>query len=209
MDDVALVEAETPDYDSLVSLIEKVVIYLPGCSDAMVRVSLREAYREFCEETDALQVCVKHVIVPQPCNVNLPPPTDVPIIVPRGTFARRVLSAKLDGVDVSDKVEISPSRNVIHLPREWVLCQPRHFLARVSCVPKPSSEEAPISFITRHGDDLCQGVLAKLCEMDNKPWTNKTLAARARSLFDNAKSVRAMETKFPLTNSCISMRDVL
>jgi len=64
-------------------------------------------------------------------------------------------------------------------------------------VPLIGSEKAPVGFVPLHGEAICSGVLARLCSMTGRAWTDAQVAAQELVRYENAKSELRMRRETP------------
>ena len=64
-------------------------------------------------------------------------------------------------------------------------------------MPSLESEHAPNGFVAAHGEAICSGVLARLCSMTGRPWSDPQVAALERVSYENAKSELRMRHETP------------
>ena len=64
-------------------------------------------------------------------------------------------------------------------------------------VPLIGSEKAPVGFVALHGEAICSGVLARLCSMTGRAWTDAQVAAQELVRYENAKSELRMRRETP------------
>jgi hypothetical protein len=153
-------ELETPELESLSSLAQHLVYRLPGCDDEMIRLTLREVYRDFCRRACCLRVRRRFS----------EPICRIPIVY---------------GGTILQVTEVRDGSHILHSPYEYryngeIISIPR---LRDGCVevswieiPSLSSENAPKWLIDKYGDALCSGVLGRLYSMSGKAWSDPQMA---------------------------------
>ena len=71
------------------------------------------------------------------------------------------------------------------------------------------SESLPRDFLQLHGDAICSGVLARLCSMAQKPWSDPQVAMDELRRYENAKSELRMRREAPRNGRFIDTRNLL
>lgn len=181
-----LEERDTPDYDSLMSLAEQIVIRLPGCDDEMVRKAISSVYRDYVKRacifktrrviTASHDVAEYHVC---PRMVDC----DVDCIV--GVYINDIPLRRDRCRAEGDRIWLSP----IYLPSVGKTVD-----MAVDCleVPRMGTERAPSMFVRRHGDAIVSGVLWRLMAMSGKPWSDGQQAAMEAVEYENALTEQRM-----------------
>lgn len=153
-------ELETPELESLSSLAQHLVYRLPGCDDEVIRLTLREVYRDFCRRSCCLRVR-RRFTEPVCC---LP-------IVYGGTILN--ITEVRDGSHIlRSTLEYYYDGRVVTIPRLRDGCVEISWIE----VPGLSSEDAPKWLIDKYGDALCSGVLGRLYSMSGKAWSDPQMA---------------------------------
>ena len=181
-------EWETLEYETLSSLAENLVFRLPGCTDVMIRKTIASVYRDFCKRTCCfttrqkitlengvreypLYAIISDCIVDCVVGVKV---HDVPL-------DKEMYFFRSEAMFVSDR----------ELPDEGCAAE-----MEVECVeiPKVGCEHAPSAFIQRYGDAIESGVMAKLCMMSGRAWSDANVAAQEIRAYENAlTSARARQ----------------
>ncbi len=208
-------ELESPDLASVSELAENIIYRLPGCSDLMVRKTIREVFREFCRETKCLTFeCVieledglKHYhAFPMFSGVV----TEILSVRIDGRLLKRGFDyAVLDDgcVRLSDaNVWEAPSRNE---PSAESYDKPPKMIVKAVEIPRLESEKTPRWFIEKYGDAIVNGVLARLMSMTGRAWTDSAKATEARIIYENFKSEFRMRQEFSQSGKCIDTSDTL
>ena len=180
---------EKPELETLASLAQHLVYRLPECDDAVVRLTLREVYRDFCRRSCCLRVRrrFEHAV-----HGDYIVPTMFGGEVYRVTEVCEGVRPLREGRDYT------VNGNVVHLHRRHPLVvaypppppyaampyQPELRHGRIACfvsiswieLPALSTENAPRWLVERHGDSLCAGALARLMMQANKPWSDPQMA---------------------------------
>ena len=210
-------EQEKPEFARISELAENIVLQLPGCDDVMIRKSIQEVYREFCRETKCLTA--ERPIEIEPGRIEYPLfPMFGGVVTDVRAVAIGVQRLRA-GVDFSI---VGASPVVVALAPQWVEelpCVPLaeahiHAAPRIMRVvqeevPALNSEETPPGFIEQHGEAICSGVLARLCSMLNRPWSDAQVAAIERTNYENAKSEERMRRETPPGGRFIDTSQVL
>ena len=210
-------EQEKPEFARISELAENIVLRLPGCDDVMIRKSIQEVYREFCRETKCLTA--ERPIEIEPGRIEYPLfPMFGGVVTDVRAVAIGVQRLRA-GVDFSI---VGASPIVVALAPQWVEEQPRvplteahiHAAPRIMRVvqeevPALNSEETPLGFIEQHGEAICSGVMARLCSMLNRPWSDAQVAAIERTNYENAKSEERMRRETPPGGRFIDTSQVL
>ena len=210
-------EQEKPEFARISELAENIVLRLPGCDDVMIRKSIQEVYREFCRETKCLTA--ERPIEIEPGRIEYPLfPMFGGVVTDVRAVAIGVQRLRA-GVDFSI---VGASPVVVALAPQWVEELPRAPLAEAHIhaaprimrvvqeeVPALNSEETPPGFIEQHGEAICSGVMARLCSMLNRPWSDAQVAAIERTNYENAKSEERMRRETPPGGRFIDTSQVL
>lgn len=153
-------ELETPELESLSSLAQHLVYRLPGCDDEMIRLTLREVYRDFCRRSCCLRV--RRWFNDNICRLP---------VVYGGTILS--VSEVRDGSHI-----LRPSREYYYSGGMVEIPKLRDGCVEISWIeiPSLSSEDAPKWLINEYGDALCSGVLGRLYSMTNKAWSDPQMA---------------------------------
>lgn len=153
-------EVETPELETLSSLAQHLVYRLPECDDKIIRLTLREVYRDFCRRSCCLRVRRRfhgpHCHLPVVFGGTVLRVTEV-------TNGHRPLRAPNDYVYANGNVMLSHG------------CDGEFVVAWVE-IPPLSSEDAPKWLIDKYGDALCSGVLARLYSQSNRPYSDQQMA---------------------------------
>jgi len=179
---------------SLDDLLPDIVFLLPKCDEEVtIRKTLADVAQQFCRDTGVLEYTTANVTVVEGTDkyaIIVPFPADVMTVkevrlynVNLTTFAEtlsRVLSP--DSFDVEDPIE--EDRVYLKLA-EAVTPQSAGALVMkigVSLIPRidemlgTQATALPEKFLRRWGQAFVKGTIAKLAGMDNRAWTNKSLA---------------------------------
>ena len=206
-------EQETPELVAIAELAENIVYRVPGCLDIMVRKTIRDIYREFCRETKCLTADrvlkvedgraeypvsafyggvvgeIREVLLEK---VRLMRGRDYKVIdgtCPMVVLDRRYLSFPDHEIPEGEH----PARRRIYAAEERIVHRhPRMLRIKATEIPKIGSELAPQWFIDKHGDSVVSGVLARLCAMTGRAWSDAQVAGDERIRYENAKSEARM-----------------
>lgn len=180
-------EWESPEFESVASLAENMIYLLPGCDDAMVRLTLQEAYRGFCRDSGVLRTWRKLEVDADGKHAGPVAP---------------VLSGEIDCV-----TEVLVDGVVPHKARGWkavgdppliVLPVPAgvtepdgeniKLLVETVEIPHMREERAPKPFLRRYGDAIKAGALFRLYTMAGRPWSDAEQARQRGIEYSNAVS---------------------
>lgn len=226
-------EVEPPELESLADLSENVVYRLNGCDDVTVRKTLQEVAREFVRETQALTARQRleplgHGIYPVPALFGGRVVEVREVSVPHGITLRRGVDWDFDdaqqppvvrllrplakvacGHDGRDEVRFTPGVNIVG--EEGVCAKVEE--ARVVAVTVENlgmfTENLPRAFLQTHGDAICSGVMARLCSMGQRPWSDPQVAADELRRYENAKSELRMKRETPRNGRFMDMSQLL
>lgn len=211
-------EQEAPELETLAELAENLVFRLRGCDDVMIRKTLQEVYREFCRETKCL--AAERVIDIEPGRL------DYPLAPAFGGEVTDVRAVAIGAQRLKPGIDYSTHGArplVLHLSPRWAQTVPRpvppaeaHIHerpARARVVqeeaPALNSENVPFGFTALHGEAVCSGVLARLCSMSGRAWSDPQVAALERVNYENAKSEERMRRETPPGGRFIDTSGVL
>ena len=153
-------ELETPELESLSSLAQHLVYRLPGCDDEMVRLTLREVYRDFCRRSCCLRVRRRF-------NDNI---CRLPVVY--GGTILNVTEVRDGSHILRSSREYCYRGGMVEIPRLRDGCVEVLWIE----IPSLSSENAPKWLIDKYGDALCSGVLGRLYSMTGKAWSDPQMA---------------------------------
>jgi len=166
-------ELETPEMETLASLAENIVYRLPGCSDIMIRKTIRDVYRDFCRRSCCLcgrrQFKISHAdkIIPVPSEYGYVDSVSEVRLNGRVLIGGRdymVLGGSPVMIEISDRI----------LPREGVEEENLPLLDIVSVqIPRLESESSPRWFIEKYGEYIVSGVLSRIMAMSGKAWSDQ------------------------------------
>lgn len=211
-------EQDPPEVETLASLAENLVYRLPGCDDLTVRKALRDVYREFCRETKCLTAERRVELEAGRRDYPLPPAF--------GGVVERVRSADVGGRPLAEGVDFEARGArplVVVLSPRWVDFadeavpageEAAHRAQRVLRVvqeeiPSIGSERAPRWLVELHGEAVCSGVMARLCSMTGRAWSDAAVAAMELARYENAKSEERMRRETPPGGRFLDMSRVL
>lgn len=229
-------EQEAPELEMISELAENLVFRLPRCEEVMIRKTIQEVFREFCRETKCLTAECMIDIEPGRCDYPLFPvfggvvtnvravaigpqllkqgwdysthgatplvlhfsPRWVPCLPPQNP-AGMILPVAVPGENPPD-VPLAQA----HIHTESVC-------ARIvqEEMPSMNSEKAPRGFIELYGEAICSGVMARLCSMSGRSWSDPQIAAIERVNYENAKSEERMKRETPAGGCFIDTSQVL
>ena len=179
------IEWEKPELDTLASLAQHLVFRLPECDDRMIRLTLRDAYRDFCRRSCCLRV--RRLFEFDPCGEYVLPTL----------FEKRVyrVTEVCDGSHRLDEGrDYSVAGGVVRIFRGFRETRhddpaekpPRGPVIAWIEIPALSSERIPRWLVERHGDSICSGALARLMAMTNRPWSDPQMAVIEGQRFEAA-----------------------
>ncbi len=226
-------EIEPPELETLADLSENVVYRLNGCDDLTVRKTLQEVAREFVRETQALTSrqmleSLGHGVYPVPALFGGRVVEVREVSVPHGRKLRRGVDWDFDdaqqplvvrllrplatvagGHDGRDPVRFTPGVNIVGEETSQTQAEE----ARVVAVSVEHlgmfTEKLPRAFLQTHGDAICSGVMARLCSMVQRPWTDPQVAADELRRYENAKSELRMKREVPRNGRFMDMSQLL
>ena len=199
-------EQEAPELEMLSELAENLVFRLPRCEDVMIRKTIQEVFREFCRETKCLTA--ERMIEIELGRL------DYPLSPVFGGVVTDVRAAAIGVQRLNPGIDYSTHGTkplVLHLSPRWARIVPCHVppaeahihlrpsFVRVvqEEVPSLNSEKVPRGIIDLHGEAICSGVMARLCSMSGRSWTDPQVAALERANYENAKSELRMKRETP------------
>ena len=182
-----LEERETPEYDSLMSLAEQIVLRLPGCDDEMVRKAISSSYRDFVkrscllkswQEIELASDCFVYPLVPQTIDCVIDCVTKVTD----------------KSVEIDKDLYVDSGGSFIRFDNSVLPYKGQNKKVIVDCleVPRMGAERAPAMFVRRYGDAIVSGVLWKLMAMHGKPWSDPQQAAMCAVAYENALTENRM-----------------
>ena len=174
-------ESESPEYGNIAAIAEDLVYRLPGCTDLMVRKTIRDVYRDFCRRTCVLKTRRKIEVVHGKSDYHLH-------AVHPGCMIDTVVEVRLNGRVVDVEGFDFCGGDFIRLERRDLPEEGEVYELDVTCieVPEIGSEVAPRLFVNRYGDAIVSGVLMRLMAMVGKPWSDEVQAAQNARLYENA-----------------------
>lgn len=211
-------EQETPELEMLSELAENLVYRLPRCEEVMIRKTVQEVFREFCRETKCLTA--ERMIDLKPGERHYPLAAVFGGVV---TGVRTVTIGCRRLRLGFDYVTQGANPLVLSLWSYWVRKEPccvplaeahihaKPYVMRVlqEEVPSLNSEKVPRGFIDLNGEAICSGVIARLCAMSGRSWSDPQVAALERVNYENAKSEMRMKMETPLGGRFIDTSQVL
>ena len=217
------IEREMVEPRSVAELAEDVEFRLPGCSEVLVRKSLRTAYRDFCRLTQ----CYRTVRRAAPCPGTAAEAWTYPVIpqIP-GCQVDAVSSVTVNGVRLKDsewEARVFPlfTVSIRRMPERFAKCRcalhagPHHGRdpwrwphgplhpdpcgwdkvdIEVVEVPRFDSESAPAWFLDRFADAVISGALAKLFAMQGRPWTDPAQCQQETVRWENFCTVAKLNS---------------
>lgn len=175
------------------TLMEECIYMLPGCSELMLRKTLQQTFRKFCEITGTY-LCVDSGTVTHESIA-------LPLCKDDGEFFI-FLGASLDDVDcdmstVTLRKECGSVYVDFSLPADEddENGDPVEYDAKAiySIIPKIGTELAPLWFLNKYGSTLVAGTLFRLLAMPNKPWSDSETAKLQALDFQNGLNAATIE----------------
>ena len=205
-------EVEPPELESLADLSENVVYRLNGCDDLTVRKTLQEVAREFVRETQALTARQRleplgHGIYPVPALFGGRVVEVREVSVPHGML--RPLATVACGHDGRDPVRFTPGVNIVGEEDRRTRVEESRIVAVSVEHLGMFTEKLPHDFLQAYGDAICSGVLARLCSMGQRPWSDPQVAADELRRYENAKSELRMKREAPRNGRFMDMSQLL
>lgn len=162
-------ELECRETETLASLAEDIVFRLPGCTDLMIRKTLESVYRDFCRKTCAL--------VTRRC-----------FEITHGRVGYLVSAVLSDcSIDCVRKVEVDGREVDFPIGNDCTIFVDERFLplegetrkmvVETVEMPNVGAEYAPRWFLRKYGDAIVSGVMANLCLMTGRTWSDPQVAA--------------------------------
>ncbi len=199
-------EQEKPEFASLATLAEGLVYRLPGCDDLMIRKTIREVYREFCDETKCL--CGQREIELQSGVTEYPVAPLFGGVVDEIRYVfggHRYLRVWRDYQPRAGVVASIALRNWVPNKQD----DGKTLFVEAVELPRLESERCPYWFINKHGDAIQNGVLSRLCAMTGRAWTDASIASSSLIRYENAKSEMRMKYEMPHSGNVIDTRGLL
>lgn len=176
---------ETPEFGTLAKLAENLVYRLPGCSDLMVLKTMREVYRDFVRRSCCLRTTRRILLEP---GVRM-----YPVVPLYGQEVDSIVNVSLEGRSCGrydgiafEAVDRDAPCIVIsgrYLPDEG---DEAYIVVTADELPSLESDRVPRWFVQKHGNSICDGVMARLTLMANKPWSDPQSATQYRLSYENA-----------------------
>lgn len=214
-------EREAPEFETVSELAENLVYRLPGCTDLMVRKAIQDVYREFCRETKCLTA--ERVIDLEPDRRDYPlfpmfggviegvrsvavGPNLLRLGVDYQAHGERPVVVVLSPCWLPPKGVAAEEDAADGMRMPWSIAERSGTVPPVEArrmrvvqeeVPSIGSEKAPPGFVASHGEAICSGVMARLCSMTGRAWTDAQVAAQEMVRYENAKSEARMRRETP------------
>jgi len=211
-------EQERPEFARISELAENLVLRLRGCDDVMIRKTIQDVYREFCRETKCLTAECKIDIEPGRAEYPLFPVFGGIVTNVRAVaigFQRLFAGADYSTHGASPMVLVVAPRWTGEIPdsvppaEAHIHRAPRFMRVVQEEVPALNSENTPHGFIEQHGEAICSGVMARLCAMTGRAWSDANIAEMERINYENAKSEERMRHETPIGGRFIDTSQVL
>lgn len=211
------IEHDAPEYSTVATLAQNVVLHVQGCTDIEIRKALQTAYADFCR----LSSCLNHesIIELEPSESRYPVVAMTPGCFVDSVTEVRYRSRKLTPgrdyrvLNVGGVVMIelgehvtpdAPTTEQIAARPELTSSQQTPDTITVTSIdlPRMGSEKAPRWFFDKYGEAVVSGALIKLFGMSGKSWTDGVRAqhelirwenylteARLRSVYSDERSM--------------------
>ncbi|MFW6177354.1 MAG: hypothetical protein ACOC43_03205 [Desulfohalobiaceae bacterium] len=152
-------------YEDIFSMIMPEV---PGCPAPLAIQNLRQAAREFCQQTWIWQDTVPFEIEADYREAYVSVPRDGRLV------AVRYLLEDGQELDVPDKLMIKTKRDPVEFEHEPE--KSKNLQARVVLQPREDSKECPDWLVADHAEAIASGAKRRLMLMPGKDWSNPDLA---------------------------------
>jgi hypothetical protein len=183
------------------TLLDLVLPWLPGCTDELALIYIRQAAREFCDQS----WCWLRVSEPTPTIANDP---ELDLDIGADEQFVRLLSASMEGRDlcvgrdmrITDAMLSSIgtpthvwSATRINLTLWPVPAASGALVTSQICVqPSDTAQGMPKELLALYGETIAAGALSKLLTMPKKPWTDTALGLERRAYFqDHADTIKS------------------
>lgn len=171
------------------ALVERLMVWMRGLSDAEARIEIADRFREFCDRTNCWTVEESWPLDRELCHTSGWP------TVPQGAVVLRVRESRCGawtwrGLPPFVRAERLPGPNPTFafgaFPPEVGALRLRAaalggevplFSARLVLAPGIGSEALPAEVVERYGDAIVSGARAHLAAMPGRPWSDPQGAA--------------------------------
>ncbi len=175
--DVIGARAESNPLVGLSTLLEQCLYRLPGCADVMILKELQYAAKLFSDVTGALLVTLDNAMVAATYTYAITPTTDagIKIVYSVKSGANRVpYNAFTIAESATPAITVNTASYIVADQTLRVTC---------SLSPNEACESYPDWFVEQYGPAVISGTLARLMNMDGRPWTDKASAVGASMAF--------------------------
>lgn len=180
---------EEPELDTLASLAQHLVYRLPECDDTVVRLTLREVYRDFCRRSCCLRVRRRFEWMPHGEYFVAPMFGGEVMRITEVCDGRHRLREGRDYTASGNRVKLNRCLWHVHAHR---VCPPLRLTIAWTEMPSLSSEKIPKWLLKKHGDTMCSGALARLLAMTNRAWSDPQMAAVESNRYEAAVNEECM-----------------
>lgn len=193
-------EHEVPEYTTIATLAQNVVIHVQGCTDMEIRKALQSAYSDFCRLSSCFTS--RREIELEPGEREYPVVAAV-----HGGFVDSVTEVRLGTrpLCVKRDYHIENVGGVVMLvlaehlfpelpthqqlaSRPELTCRrfrPQVLVVTAIDLPRLGSEKAPRWFFDKYGEAVVAGALVKLCGQTGKAWTDGVKAQHELVRWEN------------------------
>lgn len=168
--DVVGARAESNPLVGLSTLLEQCLYRLPQCADVMIQKELQYMAKLFADVTGALLVTLDNPMITETDTYTITPATDagIKVVYSVKSGANRVPYNSFTITEAAvPSITVSTASYIVDAAILRVTC---------SLTPHEACLEYPDWFIQQYGPAVISGTLARLMNMDGKPWTDKASA---------------------------------
>ena len=198
------------DMTRLADIADNLAYRLPGCDDLTLRKTIQEVYREFCRDTKCLQFMHRVEIGSGEDTFGVSPllPNAIVGEIREVVLGRMKLRRDLDYFVIEG--QYPTVRLDARFAAQTASAGTRAHISVLAVeYPKMGSEETTAGFMDAHGDAIASGVMARLCSMQNRPWSDMQTAASELVRYQDAKSELRMRRETMPGGRCIDTSEIL
>lgn len=166
--------ANITNYAGLVDIAR---LDVPGADDGTIRVALREAGRSFCQKTEAWR---ETVLVDAVADQ-----TDYLVEFSGATVVARVLSVEVNESAVSSDAYAYEPDGTLELDTAPEVDEGDEIEVAVVVVPRVNQDEISRDIISRWGDAITAGAVARLARSPKKPYSNNDVYVISMAVFND------------------------
>jgi hypothetical protein len=183
--------ANITNYAGLVDIVR---LDVPGADDGAIRVAVREAGRSFCIKTEAwLETLTLDAVADQ---------TEYVLEYSAGTLISRIVSLEVNGEAVDADDYSYEANGTLELNTAPEVDDGDEIEAKVVVIPRVNKDEISEDIISRWGDFIAAGAVARLARSPKKPYSSAELYAVSMAMFNDgltrAKQERVRARKLPV-----------